>query len=122
MTLKDYFETTKGLGVLGTTDLQGNVDLAVYSRPHVMDDGSLAFIMADRLTHKNIQSNPKAAFLFVEEGERYKGKRLFLTKAKEDDNRELIDGLSRKNYDDPDKKKYLVYFTLDKELPLIGDK
>jgi len=121
MTLKDYFETTKGLGVLGTADVQGNVDLAVYSRPHVMDDGTLAFIMADRLTHKNIQSNPKAAFLFVEEGGGYKGKRLFLTMVREDDNRELIDTLSRKKYDDPDKKKYLVYFTLEKELPLIGD-
>jgi len=122
MTLKDYFETIKGLGVLATADSQGNVDLAVYSRPHVMDDGSLAFIMADRLTHKNLQSNQKAAFLFAEEGEGYKGKRLFLTKVREDDNRELIDKLSRKNYDDPDKKKYLVYFKLDKELPLIGDK
>lgn len=122
MTLKDYFETTKGLGVLATADSQGNVDLAVYSRPHVMDDGTLAFIMADRLTHKNLQSNPKAAFLFAEEGGGYTGKRLFLTKVKEDENRELIDKLSRKKYDDPDKKKYLVYFKLDKELPLIGDK
>ena len=31
-----------------------------------MDDGTLAFIMRDRLTHQNITENPHAAYLFVE--------------------------------------------------------
>ncbi|HPI23199.1 MAG TPA: pyridoxamine 5'-phosphate oxidase family protein, partial [Spirochaetota bacterium] len=45
MDLKDYFETRQGTGVLATADAQGNVDAALYSRPHVMDDGTVAFIM-----------------------------------------------------------------------------
>jgi hypothetical protein len=36
--------------------------------------------MADRLTHQNLQSNDRAAYLFMEEGQGYKDKRLFLKK------------------------------------------
>ena len=68
MELKDYFETTRGTGVLSTADGEGRVDAAVYARPHFMEDGSLAFIMRDRLTHSNLQTNPYAAYLFLEQG------------------------------------------------------
>ena len=60
MNLKTYFEETKGMGVLSTADGEGRVNAAVYARPHVMDDGSLAFVMRDRLSHNNLQSNPRA--------------------------------------------------------------
>ena len=122
MALKDYFETTNGTGVLATADGDGKVNAAVYSRPHVMEDGILAFIMRDRLTHHNLQSNPHATYLFVEEGPGYKGKRLYLTKAREEQDSELLDSLRRRQYiDEKDESKFLVLFQLDKELPLIGD-
>ena len=57
MQLKEYFNDTKGLGVLATADGEGKVDAAIYARPHFMEDGTLAFIMRDRLTHHNLQSN-----------------------------------------------------------------
>ena len=57
MDIKDYFEKKKGLGVLSTADGNGIVNSAIYARPHVMEAGSLAFIMRDRLTHKNIQTS-----------------------------------------------------------------
>ena len=60
------------------------MDAAVYSRPHVMEDGTVAFIMRDRLTHHNLQSNPHAAYLFLEKAAGYQGKRLFLTKVTEE--------------------------------------
>ena len=77
MDLKQYFEDTKGIGILATADAEGKVDAAVYARPNIMEDDSLAFIMRDRLTHHNLQSNPYATYLFVEKGPGYKGKRLF---------------------------------------------
>ena len=124
MDLGTYFENTKGLGVLSTADSQGNVDSAIYARPHVMEDGTLALIMRDRLSHSNLQSNPKAAYLFLEEGSGYKGKRFFLTKVKEEQDAEKIASLSRKTYVNDDRvhqeAKFLVYFRIDKELPLIG--
>ncbi|MCP4118452.1 MAG: hypothetical protein GY737_24255 [Desulfobacteraceae bacterium] len=30
--------------------------VGIYSRPHVMEDGSIAFIMRDRLSHKKLES------------------------------------------------------------------
>ena len=57
MSLKTYFENTQGTGVLATAGKDGNVGAAIYSRPHFLEDGSLAFIMRDRLTHNNLLSN-----------------------------------------------------------------
>ena len=125
MELKEYFENIKGLGVMSTADSNGKVNSAVYSRPHFMKDGSLAFIMRDRLTHENIRSNPHASFLFKEDGDGYNGKRLYLTKIREEENPDLIALISRRSYlaDQGSKKsRFLVFFKLDKELPLIGDK
>ena len=120
MDLKDYFENTEGRGVLATADSEGKVDVAVYSRPHVMDDDTVAFLMRERLTHHNLQSNPHAAYLFMEKSQRFIGKRLFLTKVKEEKDTDLAYSLRRRDYPDNGEPLYLVYFKIDKVLPLIG--
>ena len=123
MDLKEYFENTKGVGVIATADTDGRVDAAIYARPHIMDDGLLAFIMRDRTTHTNTKANPHATFLFKEEGPGYRGKRLYLTKVKEEVDAELIKHLSRRNYssgENSQEAKFLVYFKVDRERPLIG--
>ena len=122
MNMKTYFEETKGMGVLSTADDAGRVNAAVYGRPHVMEDGSLALIMRDRLSHSNLQSNPHAAFLFREAGPGYKGLRLHLTKTHEESGTPLVKELCHRcRIDDkPDAVRYLVVFKTDKELPLIG--
>ncbi len=118
--LEEYFESTKGPGVLATADNSGRVDAAIYSRPHFLEEGTLAFIMRDRLTRHNLQSNPHATFLFMEDGQGYNGKRLFLKKVREENNPKLIRKIKRRKYTDENKgPKFLVYFTMDKELPLI---
>ena len=121
MKLKEYFTLTKGRGVLATSDSDGNVDAAVYARPHVLDDKTIAFIMTDKLTHHNLQSNPRAAYLFMEDGDSYVGKRFFLTKMKDEKNAKEIDELRRRSYEEmKGKDEFLVYFRVDKMLPLIG--
>ena len=121
--LKDYFENTTGVGILSTASADGRVDAAVYSRPHIMEDDTLAFIMRDRLTHKNVRENPHATYLFIQEGPGYKGKRLFLTMVREEVDSDLLYQLRRRSYP-PEKDrrevKFLVFFKLDMELPLIG--
>ena len=122
MDLKKYFEKTRGLGVLSTADDEGIVNTAVYARPHVLEDGSLAFIMRDRLTHHNLQSNPRAAYLFREGSSGYKGLRLHLTKTHEESGTDRVKDLCRRckiGYK-PDAVRYLVSFKIDRELPLIG--
>jgi hypothetical protein len=127
MKLNEYFEKKTGRSVLATADDKGIVNVAIYSRPHFMDEETIAFIMADRLTHNNLQSNPHAAYLFMESGDKYVGKRLHLTKIKEEKDSPLIATLrhrktysAKKSYEA--ETKYLVYFRIDKVLPLIGDK
>ena len=121
MELKEYFENAEGNGILATADGNGQVDAAIYARPHCMDDGTIAFIMRDRLTHLNLQSNPHACYMFVEKGPGYKGKRFFLSKVRQEQDTELLQSLQRRQYiDEKDESKFLVFFKIDKELPLVG--
>jgi len=126
--LKRYFNVKKGLGVLSTADEKGKVNAAVYSKPHVIDDKHVAFIMADRLTHANTNKNPYAIFLFKEEGPGYKGKRLYLKKLSETEDQELIAGTCKIEYAgsicEPRylKKTFLVTFRVQSVLPLLGKK
>ena len=121
MNFKEYFENIQGIGILATSDLEGKVDLAVYAKPHIMGDNTFAFIMPDRLTHHNLQSNPHAAYLFLESGKNYSGKRFFLVKAKEEKDTELLYSIRRKNYGEDRDGRYLVFFDVKKILPLIGE-
>ena len=121
MELKEYFENTEGNGILATANGNGQVDAAIYARPHFVDDGTIALIMRDRLTHHNLQSNAHACYLFIEKSPGYKGKRLFLTKVKEEQDSELLQSLQRRQYiDAKDEARFLVLFKIDKELPLVG--
>jgi hypothetical protein len=122
MDLKEYFESVKGIGVLATADAAGKVDAAIYSRPHFLEEATLAFIMRDRLTHHNLQSNPYATFLFHEKGPGYDGKRLYLKKVREENNPELVKKIKRrKSAEEREEPKFIVYFAVEKVLPLIGD-
>ncbi|MFP4038006.1 MAG: pyridoxamine 5'-phosphate oxidase family protein [Desulfobacteraceae bacterium] len=124
MDLDMYFRSSQGMGVLATADGDGRVDAAVYSRPHVLEADQVAFIMPDRLTHRNLQSNPHAAYLFREDSPGYKGVRLFLRKVREEQDSDLLMELRRGPHagekgseDDP---RFLVIFRVERILPLIG--
>ena len=121
MELKDYFESVDGFGVLATADGDGRTNAAVYSRPHFMEEGLVAFIMRDRLSHNNLGTNPYATYLFREEGPGFKGKRLYLKKMREEQDTELLRSLRRRKYPDKtEEAKFLVYFKIVDVLPLIG--
>jgi hypothetical protein len=123
MNLSDYFDDTKGYGVLATADSAGKVNAAVYARPHFFDENTIAFIMRERLTHSNLQSNPNATYLFIQSGPGYSGKRLYLTKLREETSEDLIATICRRcDYSmfTEQLTRTVVFFTIDKVLPLIG--
>jgi hypothetical protein len=123
MNLGDYFDAAKGRGVLSTADSSGLVDAAVYARPHFVEEDVAAFIMRERLTHANLQTNPHAAYLFIEDGPGYSGKRLYLTKLREEENEELVKSICRRcdySMTTEPLTRHVVFFHIDKVLPLIG--
>jgi hypothetical protein len=125
MTLSEYFDRAKGIGVLATTDLAGQVNQAIYAKPLFLDkddEQTCSFIMAHRLTHENVKHNPSAAYLFIEEGKEFVGKRLSLIVGNEDADPEKIKSL-RRRYDIPisdEECKYLVHFHIEGVRPLVG--
>ena len=120
MSLTKYFESNKGVGVFSTADESGNVNSAIYARPHFDGDQTAIFILKDRLNRQNLKSNPKATYLFKEEGG-YEGKRLYLTLTRQEQNDELLAQYRRssKEYNDGEAR-YIAYFKVDKVLPLVG--
>ena len=126
MKLSEYFEKAKGIGVLATTDAAGQVNQAIYAKPLFLDkddDTTCSFIMANRLTHDNVEHNPSAAYLFIEEGEGYVGKRLSLTVIGEETDPEKIKAVRHRNIPtiSEEEGKYLVHFHIEGERPLIGN-
>jgi hypothetical protein len=124
MTLNDYFSTSQGVGILSTADAQGNVTSAIYARPTVLADGTLIFLMRERLSYNNICANPHAAYMFIESGAGYQGTRLYLQKIDEINDPNLAQQMTRKSLtpgqDQEKGPKHLVRFRVEKSLALIG--
>ena len=123
MDLAQYFDKAKGVGVLGTADPQGKVDLAIYARPHIIDDQTAAFIMRDRLSHANVVANPHAGYLFIEQAKGYRGLRLYLTRTAEETDPKKVEAMrrrSRRDEDTAETKAFLVHFRVDEVRPLVG--
>ena len=125
MNLANYFENTKGRGVLATADAAGRVNIAYYASPHIMDNETVAFIMNDRRSHENVTDNPNAAYLFTahptETDSSLRGIRLYLTMNKEEANTKRLYELKRRYTGDTDKTLYLVFFHIESVRPLTGD-
>jgi hypothetical protein len=125
MSLKEYFASKNGFGVLSTADECGKVDAAAYASPHVIDDTHVAFIMADRLSHANIKKNPYAVYLFKEDGPGFEGKRLYLKMEKESADQTALQSICNIAWPGPYcgedylKGSFLVYFIVEKVLPLV---
>ena len=122
MDFKEYFGSVKGTGVFSTADDNGVVNSAIYAAPYSTDDGQLSFIMRERKTHENIGVNPHACFLFIEAG-KMTGKRIYLTKVKEEKNSETLSSYrhhGKKSEGAADEDLYQVFFKVDKVLPLVG--
>ena len=125
MSLTDYFESTEGTGILSTADSDGNVDSAIYAIPHMEDDETLVLVMSDKLSHANLQTNPKATYMFIEKAQGYQGKRLYLQKLREVDDPELVQSIRRRKRQNAEGEAVsgssAVYFKIVKTRPLVGD-
>ena len=125
MNLEEYFEDAKGRGILATSDSDGNTNAALYSRPYIIDEDTVAFSMLERRSYSYIQSNPRAAFLWVENSPGHNGVRLYLEVTGEELDPEKVKQIksTRKSHRAPrDVPKHLIYFKVTQTRSLIGDK
>ena len=121
MELQSYFNTHEGTGVLATANCEGDVDAAIYAIPHMVDDATIGLIMRPRRSYQNLQTNPKATYLFIEKGPGYKGVRLYLKKTGEEKDIDKINALRRSHHGGDEASAALVYFTVELIRPLVGD-
>lgn len=125
MDLTDYFEHTEGTGILATCDPDTMVNQAIYSKPFVINNTTIAFVMKQRHSHQNLRSHLRASYLFLEKGPGYKGLRLHLTMQHEEKNRSLIQALQEKQpcifQKEDDSGHFLVFFEVNQIRPLVGD-
>ncbi len=124
MDLQAYFKEHTGTGVLATADDKGAVNTAIYARPQVFDDKTVAFVMRDRLSRQNLLKNGYANYLFVESGAAYKGMRLSLKMIDESTDPEMIASLTKRNMAGKsysvDEARFAVRFSVEKGLALVG--
>jgi hypothetical protein len=126
MKLSQYFERVNGVGVLATTDGAGQVNQAFYAKPVFLDpddEATCSFVMANRLSHDNVGRNPSAAYLFIEEGKEFAGKRLSLTMMGEETDAERIKAVRRRTCPaiGEEESRYLVHFHIEAARPLLGN-
>jgi len=81
--------------------------------------------MADKLTHQNVTANPHATYAFIEKGQGYEGRRLYLTKVGEETDPDKIEKMRRRplppDCTDEGGPRFLVQFRIDRVRPLVGD-
>jgi hypothetical protein len=118
MSLAEYFRSVEGTGILATSDAGGNVNMAVYSKPYVIEENKIALSMLERTSYSNLQSNPKASYMFLEQGEGYNGKRLYLTRIDEEsDTKRIIEIKAqhpKRHQSKTEAIRHLIYFSIDK--------
>ena len=99
--------------------------MAVYAKPVVVDPSTIALVMKERLSHRNLQKHLKACYMFIENGPAGKGIRLSLSMQREDKNRSLVEKLRQQQPcmfpKEDDSDKFLVIFRVDRVRPLVGD-
>jgi putative heme iron utilization protein len=126
MDLKEYFAKAKGIGILATADVEGEVDVAIYAKPMVVDENTVALVMRERLSHQNIRGNPNAAYMFIEEPEDNRGIRLYLAMIREETNFSVVEKIIEEHPEicpeNDEANKYLVHFKVEQVRELVGSR
>jgi hypothetical protein len=95
----EMFNKQTRIGALATTSKNGDVNAAVFGSPRMIDEDTVVMAIGDNRSFKNLQENPKAAFIVVEPGDspaQWKGVRLYLEVDSFERYGELLDSFREK--------------------------
>ena len=79
--LMELFNKRPRIGILATSNNVGDVNAAVFGSPQMIDENTVVMGIGENRSFRNLQRNPKAAFIVVEPGETvmdWKGARVYL--------------------------------------------
>jgi hypothetical protein len=77
----ELFNQRPRIGTLSTASRDGEVDVAVFGSPQMIDENTVVMGIGENRSFKNLQENPKAVFIVMEPGETvidWKGARVYL--------------------------------------------
>lgn len=77
----EMFNKEARIGALATATKDGDVNVAVFGSPRMIDENTIIMAIGNNRSYKYLQDNPKASFIVVEPGKtsnEWKGVRLYL--------------------------------------------
>ena len=79
--LMELFNKYPRIGALATANKEGDVNVAVFGSPRMVDENTIVMGIGNNRSFRNLQRNPKAVFIVMEPGETvmdWKGARVYL--------------------------------------------
>ena len=96
--LMALFNKRPRIGTLSTADKTGEVNVAVFGSPQMIDENTVVMGIGQNRSYRNLQRNPKAAFIVMEPGETvtdWKGARVYLEAMDIDTEGEFYDQIKK---------------------------
>jgi hypothetical protein len=90
----ELFNKRPRIGSLSTASSKGDVNVAIFGSPQMIDKNTVVMGIGRNRTFQNLQENPKAAFIVMEPGEspmEWRGARVYLEVAGIETKGELLD-------------------------------
>lgn len=79
--LMEVFNKRPRIGTLSTSNGKGEVNVAVFGSPYMVDENTVVMGIGNNRSFRNLKENPNAAFIVVEPGKGltdWKGARVYL--------------------------------------------
>jgi hypothetical protein len=79
--LMELFNRWPRIGTLSTANQMGDVNVAVFGSPRMVDENTVVMGIGENRSFRNLQRNPKAVFIVMEPGQTvmdWKGARVYL--------------------------------------------
>jgi hypothetical protein len=95
----EMFNKKSRIGALATSNKNGDVNVAVFGSPQMINEDTIIMAIGDNRSFKYLQENPKASFIVIEPGESpatWKGVRLYLEVAEFERYGEVLDSFREK--------------------------
>ncbi len=113
-----------GKGVIATASAACVVNTAVYARPHIIDEETLAWGMTDSRSYANLRQNPHASYLYLAPVSGFSGWRLTLELIRIEDTGALLETIRKSTREIVGAEaaaqvKHVGYFRVTEIRPLI---